>query len=138
MIGARRDLGRMGHDQDLDHPAEPREPLADRIRRGPADTGVDLVEHEARGRVDSGEHDLESQHQPGEFAARRDPSERGQILTGVGRDLEPDPLGAGGRPFGLGQRVQPRLKTRLVKLERRQFAQHRTCEAAGGRFTGRR
>ena len=104
MVGARRDLRRMGHDQHLDGLAEPREALADRIRGGAADAAVDLVEHQARRRADLGQHDLERQHQAGELAAGGDLAERPRLLAGIGRDLERDPLGALARPVGLGQR----------------------------------
>ena len=72
MVGARRDLRRMGHHQHLGGGADPGEALADRIGGGAADAAVDLVEHQARRRADLGERHLERQHQPRELAARGD------------------------------------------------------------------
>ena len=131
VVGARRDLGGMGHHQHLGGGRDPREALADRIRGGAADAAVDLVEHQARRRALLGEHDLERQHQPRELAARGDARERPGLLAGVGRDLEGDPLGALARPVGFRQRDQAHHEARLVELERRQLRHHRPRELAG-------
>ena len=48
-VGAGRDLGRMGDDQDLALLAQALQALADRVGDGAADAGVDLVEDHGGG-----------------------------------------------------------------------------------------
>ena len=47
-LGFRGDLRRMRHRQHLNARPEAREALADRVRHGAADPGVDLVEDQGR------------------------------------------------------------------------------------------
>src|SRR3954452_6233086 len=71
MVGERGHLRQMGHDDDLRRARERGEAPADLDSSLPADTGVDLVEHEGRHGVTPGQHHLEREHQPRQLTSRR-------------------------------------------------------------------
>ena len=62
-LGARRDLGRVGHREHLRLAREARQPLAHRVGDRAADAGVDFVEHQRRRGAALGETDLDRQQE---------------------------------------------------------------------------
>ena len=96
----RGDLGRMGDDQHLRLPRQPRQPLADRAGNRAADAAVDLVEDHRRRVPRLGKRDLEREDEARQLAPAGDPGQRSERRTGVGRDFELDPVDA--RRPGLG------------------------------------
>ena len=85
-VGERRDLGEVRDAHDLMTPPQTGERLGDRCCRRPADAGIDLVEHECLWGL--GQHQAQGQHRACQFAAARDPRQRQQRQTRVGRDQE--------------------------------------------------
>ena len=90
----RRDLRVMGDDQHLRARRQTRKPGAHRVRHRPADPGVDLVEDQAWNGMAIRQHDAQRQHEPREFAARRDPLQGAAFASGAGGDAEAYALGA--------------------------------------------
>ena len=67
-VGVGRDLGQVGDDDDLVGASQPGQSPTD-LNRGPtAHPGVDLVEHHGGALGRGGQHHLECQHHPGQFA----------------------------------------------------------------------
>ena len=115
MVADRCDLWAVGDHQDLAVRGQARQALADRGRRGAADTAVHLVEDQAPPRADPGQHDLEGQQETGQLAGRRDLADRARPGTGVGRHLENHPLEAVGAPGVLLQALQAGHEGGLVR-----------------------
>src|SRR3546814_5557665 len=65
------DLRAMGDDQHLAVAREPRQALADGVGGGAADAAVDLVEHQAALRVDTGKHHPDGDQEARQLAAGR-------------------------------------------------------------------
>jgi hypothetical protein len=76
LVGARRDLRRVGDGEHLRLGGEPREPLADRVRDRAADAAVDLVEHQGRRGVALGERHFQREQEARELAAGGDLHQR--------------------------------------------------------------
>ena len=131
MGAARRDLRRMGYDENLQAGAEALQPLADRRGDGAADAAVDLVEDQGRHRGGAGEHQLQGQHEARQLAARGDARERAERRSGIGGDLEMDALAAMLAPIGLGERGQHGAEPRLVEPQRLQLGRDPGIEPLG-------
>ena len=102
-VAARGNLRQVRDAQDLEHRTKCLELAPDYVGDSPSDTGVHLVEYEARGpnamqpgprkarlalKPHAKSQRLDREHDPRELAARRDACERPQILAWVGRDEE--------------------------------------------------
>ena len=108
----------------------PRQPLAHRGGGGAADAGIDLVEHQRRHRRAAGQHHLQRQHQPRQFAARGDPRQRPGLLAGIGGDQEAHRVGAARPPGGLRQWRDVGDEAGAVQPQRRQFPGDRPVQLA--------
>ena len=82
-VGVGRDLGQMGHAQDLVAPREGPQAAPDRVRAPTADPRVDLVEDEDRRVVGLGQDALDRQRHARQLATRRDPGQRPGRLARV-------------------------------------------------------
>ena len=120
LVGARRDLRRMGHRHHLHLAGQPRQPRADRIGHRTADAGVDFVEDQRRRRALVGQHDLERQQEARQLAAGGDLHQRPGPRAGIGLDPEFDAVVAL-RPRRLRIAVDLRREIGALELERRQF-----------------
>src|SRR5215472_494315 len=69
-VRERGHLRQVGDHDHLGAARQPGQPAPDLDRGLPAHAGVHLVEHERRHRVGAGEHDLDGEHYPGQFAPR--------------------------------------------------------------------
>ena len=87
-VGKRGDLGEVGHAHHLMAPPEPGERLGDGGRRGAADAGVDLVEHQCLRRF--GQHQSQGQHRACQLATAGHPRQREHRQARVGGDEEGD------------------------------------------------
>ena len=95
--GARGDLRRMGHGQDLQTAREAGQTLTNGIGNGAADTGVDLVENQGRRRGLGRQCHFESQHEARQLTSRGDLRQGAERCAGVHGDQELDAVGAMGR-----------------------------------------
>ena len=87
------DLGEVRHDEHLVLLRQVGERPSDRRRRGAADAGVDLVEHERADRIVApcaGKDETERQHGACQFATGRHALQWQQRRAGVRREEEPD------------------------------------------------
>ena len=129
--GARRDLRRVCHRQHLHVRAEPRQPHSDGIGHRAANPGVDFVEHQRRRRTAIGQHDLQRQQEPRQFAAGGDLHQRPRLGARVGLHPELDAVdavrpGRGGIADDLGRELG------ALQLQWLQLGVDRLVEAGGG------
>ena len=73
---------------------QPRQAAADLDRRGAADAGIHLVEHERRHRIDRGDHDLDREHDATELATRRALGDGSRFGAGVRGEQDRDVVAA--------------------------------------------
>ena len=125
--GAGSHLRRMGHGQHLHALRQARQALADGIGDRAAHAGIDLVEHQSRGRAAIGQCHFQRQHEARQFAARCHFHQRTGAGAGIGRHPEfdaVDAIAAGLRGVGVDLRDEPRP----LQFQRRQFAIDRAVE----------
>ena len=144
LVGARRDLRRVGHRDHLHAGGEPRQPRADRVGHRAADAGVDLVEHQRRRRAASRPAPPSAPAGSAQLAARGDLHQRPGPGAGIGLHPELDAVDAvrpGARSASLSTSVD---EFRALELERRELAvdrlvraSRRPCVRAADSFVGR-
>jgi hypothetical protein len=118
-VGDRGDLGHVRHAEDLSAPGQGPELPADDLRRPPADSGIDLVEHERAAAVAPPRGDgLDREVESRQLAARRDLLHRLFRLTRVGREEKRRCFEPRGSRRLLRRRLERHAKTRLLHGER--------------------
>jgi hypothetical protein len=93
-VGVGGDLGQVGDDQDLVAAGQLGQAAADGGGGAATDPGVDLVEDQGGGAVDSGQHDPQGEHDPGQLAPGGGPAEWAQGGARVGGQADVDPVQA--------------------------------------------
>src|SRR5699024_9682045 len=94
LIGERRDLREMSDDEYLRRPGQPRQPTPHFDSSFTPHASVDLVEHERRDRVGTGEHDLDGEHETGQLAARGALVQGSRLSTALATDQVRDRVAA--------------------------------------------
>ena len=93
-VGVGRDLGQVRDAQDLVATGEAPQAAPERIGAPPADTGIDLVEDERRGRIGLGEDALDGERDARQLATGGDLGQWSRRLAGVGRQAVDDLIDA--------------------------------------------
>ena len=137
-VGIRGDLGQVGDDDDLVGARQSGQSTPDLHRRPPAHAGVDLVEHHGGALGGGGQHHLQCQHHPGQFATGCAFVQRqhrvgvgGAAVRGEAELNRIHPVGAGVRQFP-GRQCQ----RRAVAISRRHGGDRDGEVGIGHRQTG--
>ena len=135
----------MGDHYHLVATSQPCEPATDLTRSTPSDSRVDLIEDESplvagrgtrlRYAGGVGQHDLQSQHDAGQFTARGAFAQRQRRCTRMRDQHQADGLGTGGT--GLVERLKLNDQSRPLHLQAVDLSGHGRLESAGQRPTRR-